>query len=109
LSSNKEIETKVKVSNISYILEILNNFPFSIFKNRYFENNWCYDFNNKRLTKRGILLRLREVNNTITITLKGPTYKNKGIKHREEWEVIVDNVENIKRIYSASLEDFKIF
>ncbi len=99
MPSNKEIETKIKVSNINSLLEILNTPPFSVVKERYFENNWCYDFDDKRLTKKDILLRLRKINNTITITLKGPTYKNKGIKHRKEWEVVVSDGNNIKIIF----------
>lgn len=98
MASHKEIETKVKIPDLNSFINLIKELPFLLLKERYFEDNWCYDFEDRRLTKKDILLRLRKINNKITITLKGPTYKKKGLKYRKEWEVVINNGYNIKTI-----------
>lgn len=99
MPSFKEIETKIAIQDIGVISTKLQHLSIALSQKRYFEDNWCFDFSDKRLTKAGILLRLREAHGIIFLTVKGPTKKRSGLKFRDEWEVTVNENDNLLNIF----------
>lgn len=74
---------------------MLHQLSIPLIQKRYFEDNWCFDFADKKLAKADILFRLRDANGIFSLTIKGPASKRSGMKFRDEWEVTVNN----KRIF----------
>lgn len=101
MTSIKEIETKIAVPDNKNITATLTAHFISLIKERYFEDNWCFDFEDRRLTKNDILLRIRTANGVSTLTLKGPAKKKSGLKFRDEWEIEISKKSTLLKIFKT--------
>ncbi len=79
-------------------MELIEKHSFCLIQNRYFEDNYCLDYSDKKLTRKGFLFRLRESTVRNTLTLKGPTKRKDGLRYRTEWELTIGDVYNLLSI-----------
>lgn len=98
MTSFKEIETKIAIQEVEAITARLQELFIPLIQKRYFEDNWCFDFSDKKLAKADILLRLRDANGIFVLTVKGPASKTSGMKFRDEWELTISDKNNLLKI-----------
>jgi adenylate cyclase class 2 len=86
-----EIETKIALEKekSNFILNRLAE--FHLLQEKTFEDNYCFDYENLTLSKKGFLLRLRITLAHSILTLKGPSNRKGGVKYRKEIELKLDN------------------
>lgn len=80
-----EIEAKVKLKDYSHLRKRLRS-AGGLYQGRVFERNWLFDHPERLLARADKLLRLREQENRVFLTYKGPREKSK-YKKREELEM----------------------
>lgn len=68
---------------------------------RYHEVNSLFDFPGNVLRNRGQALRLRRARGTAWLTLKEPAPGGGGLKHRHEYESVVEDADAIERLLGA--------
>lgn len=90
-----EIETKIKLETEDTINLLKELIPIEIVQPRLFEDNYCFDYPDKILSKKGFLFRLRISEPKNILTLKGPSRKKVGFKIRQELELTLDNPINM--------------
>lgn len=94
-----EIETKIKLETKDTVNLLKKLIPLEIRQPRLFEDNYCLDYRDKILSKKGFLFRLRISEAKNILTLKGPSRRKEGLKIRQEWELAVDNPINMLEIF----------
>ncbi|MEI6614184.1 MAG: class IV adenylate cyclase [Chrysiogenales bacterium] len=102
-----EIEVKIKVQILDSLRQKIKLLPAALAAARVFERNIVFDTTQKRLRKRGILLRLRQQGAQAILTMKMPVQDNSIYKVREETEVEVSDFANMGKIFRAI--GFRVF
>ncbi len=82
-----ETEIKLRLRPGEPIHHALRQLGFRVAVPRRFEDNFIFDFEDGRLTRAGLLLRLRRENGRCLLTLKGPPRPARRYKVRPEMEV----------------------
>ena len=93
----QETEVKLYIAAFDDIIEALNNAGAELIQERVHERNMRYENDEKSLTNRGIVVRLRE-DVDITLTYKGTSSVDNGIMTREELEVQVSDYDVMEQI-----------
>lgn len=99
--SQLEIEVKIKVQRLEPLRQKIRLLPAVLETARVFERNIVFDTAQKKLQKRGMLLRLRQQGAQTVLTMKAPVKGNSIYKVREETEVEVSDFANIEKIILA--------
>mgnify|MGYP000058929919 CR=1 FL=1 len=94
-----DIETEVKVPVEGNPLDGLAEPEVRLVRPRHFEENWVLDFEDERLRRSGILLRIRRAEDHGTLTFKGPPLTHPRLKVREEVETEVRHPERVLAIF----------
>lgn len=102
-----EIEVKIRITDPRPLLPRLAAAGFTEVRKRTFERNLVFDDRGGRLHGQGILLRLRQENRKVTLTVKQPAQISEIFKVRQEIEAKVDDFEAMKKILIAL--DFEVF
>lgn len=102
-----EIEVKIKVQLLDPWRQKIKLLPAVLKAARVFEENIVFDTTQKRLKKRGILLRLRRQGMQSILTMKLPVQGNSVYKVREETEVEISDFTSMKKIIQAI--GFRVF
>lgn len=97
-AKNLEVEVKIKVQSPRALRDRLLALGCKEKVRRSFEQNWTFDFADRRLRTRGQLLRLRRFAGRCSLTFKGVVVGSKHFKIREELETEVSNSETFRRI-----------
>ena len=97
MKSATETEVKIRVSNRAAALDALKRAGLTISAPRQFESNTLYDTPERALSKKGVLLRLRQVGDTSVITWKGRGQAGPH-KSRPELETSIGSLETLHRI-----------
>jgi adenylate cyclase, class 2 len=118
---NRETEIKLPVEDIEQATKRILSLGAKPKKERHFEENLVFDTESRELLNQGVLLRLRitvtpGVNNIGAhsapaqglVTFKGKVDLSNGVRDREEIECIIQEPENIIRIFS-NLGLFPVF
>jgi len=84
MSSPKEVEIKFRVDNTRELVRKLKAAGFHLLTRRTHEMNTLYDLPDRRLRRRGELLRLRKYGDQWLLTYKG---KGKASRHKVRTEV----------------------
>jgi adenylate cyclase class 2 len=92
-----ETEIKLRVTDRVATLDVIRRAGFSESVPRVFEANTLYDSSSKELRARGMLLRVRQVDNRGLLTWKGPSQPGPH-KSRPELETAVVSPENMAGI-----------
>jgi len=95
----KEIEIKLRITEIPQVRDQLRGLGFEASSGRTFEDNWLFDFSSDLLRRSGSLLRLRFYGNQAIITFKDPAERNARYKVREEVQVQVADGESVRQIF----------
>ena len=96
-----EIEVKIKVQHLDPWRQKIKFLPAALEAERVFERNIVFDTTQKRLKKRGILLRLRQQGARAILTMKMPVQGNSFYKIREETELEVSDFASMEKIIRA--------
>ena len=88
---NLEIEVKLKVGDPQEMRRLVVSLGLQERVNHAFEENWIFDFPQKRLRRKGCLLRLRRYNGRSYVTFKCPSTLPSHLKIRKELETEVSN------------------
>jgi adenylate cyclase class 2 len=102
-----EIEVKIKVELLDSWHRKIKLLPAALKSARGFERNIIFDTTQKRLQKRGMLLRLRQQGVQAILTMKMPVQGNSIYKVREETEVEVSDFASMEKIILAI--GFRVF
>src|SRR3954462_56027 len=94
-----EIEVKIAVTDPDAIRTLLSSRGFRQSVSRRFEANTLYDTPDARLRQGSMLLRIREVDGTCTLTWKGPG-KLGAHKSRPEVETSAESAAKLARIFT---------
>lgn len=94
-----ETEVKIYLDSIELMHSVLQEKGAELVRERTYERNMRYDVNDKSLTSRGIVIRLRE-DDSIKLTYKEPGIIERGIITREELEVEVSDFDTMQAILS---------
>lgn len=94
-----EKEIKLKIDSSKKILQKIGKSGFHLFKKRYFEDNFLFDFENKKLLLNGCILRLRIIKGKGVLTFKESPVVQSITKVRTEVETHVDDPEAIFEIF----------
>jgi predicted adenylyl cyclase CyaB len=105
----EEIEVKLAVRENKSVIQKLKKLGFQIAVARHREKNYLFDDRSGSLKNQGKLLRLRKTSSAQTITYKGPISAASKLKHREEVETKIEDLETLVRIlkeigYSVTTE-----
>lgn len=92
-----ETEVKIYVTKHDDIAQKIEKSGGKLLQERIYERNVRYDSEDKSLTGRGIVLRLRE-DNDVKLTYKEPGSIDRGIVTREELEVAVSDFDMMQAI-----------
>jgi adenylate cyclase class 2 len=92
---------KIKVELLDPLRKKIKLLPAALEAERVFERNIVFDTTQKRLQKRGILLRLRRQGAQAILTMKMPVQGNSVYKLREETELEISNFANMEKIIRA--------
>lgn len=99
--SNPHLEIEVKLACDS--IDALRNagLDLRLENPRYFEDNWLFDFADRRLFKTGAALRIRKVENRGLVTYKGIVMNSatSPLKVREEIETEVSEPEQLVTLF----------
>lgn len=110
---NLEIEVKIKINNISDIVEKILKCGFILIQKKYFETNIVFDTVDNALKKKNFLLRLRNQGKISFLTFKKPVaeqLKSSQYKEREEIEVEISDFKNMKEmLLSIGFQIFFIY
>jgi adenylate cyclase, class 2 len=98
IENRLEIEVKIKVQRLDPLREKIKLLPARLETARVFEKNIVFDTGQKRLKKRGILLRLRQQGEQAILTMKTPVQENSIYKVREETEVQASDFASMEKI-----------
>jgi adenylate cyclase class 2 len=93
-----EKEIKLKIDSPRKILQKIIGSGFCLSKRRHFEDNFLFDFDNKRLLSNGCILRLRIVKDKSILTYKEPSSIFSMTKVRKEIETDVADPSAIFKI-----------
>lgn len=99
-TNNQEIEVKFLISNLSALLEKLQNLGALELRPRVLETNLRFDTLDKKLSERAQVLRLRQDDQAI-LTFKSPGEIIEGVISRTELEVVVSNFQITRAILEA--------
>lgn len=94
-----EKEIKLKIDSPRKILQKIGKAGFNLFRKRYFEDNFLFDFENRKLLLKGCILRLRIVKGKGILTYKEPSPRKSLAKVRREVETHVKDPEAIFEIF----------
>lgn len=89
--SEIEKEIKLKIDSTRELIKKITGSGFQLIKARFFEDNFLFDFENKRLLLKGCILRLRFMKGKGILTYKEPSSVPSLAKVRKEIETEVDN------------------
>jgi len=104
----QEIEIKIKVSDFDNIEEKIKKIKIKQITGWILEDNFVFDHKDQSFKKENKLFRLRKFGDKIILTLKTPAKnKEKFLKIRNEYEVVVSDFKQIKKI--IKLLGFKKF
>ncbi len=81
-----EKEIKLKIKDINEINKKIENSGAKLVEERYFEDNFLFDFPDNDLYKKGVALRLRVTPKKSLLTYKGKKINSSHFKIREEQE-----------------------
>lgn len=95
--NNYETEVKIYLDSIEGMHTILQEAGAKLVRERTYERNVRYDVNDKSLTSRGVVIRLRE-DDSVKLTYKEPGIIERGIITREELEVEVSDFDTMQAI-----------
>lgn len=84
-----EKEIKLKIDSTRKILRKITGLGFRLFKRKHFEDNFLFDFDNRRLLSSGCVLRLRVLKGKSILTYKEPSSIFSITKVRKEIETDV--------------------
>jgi adenylate cyclase class 2 len=87
--SRLEIEIKLRVSREPEVRERIAGVGGRLLHEREFEDNRVFDFPDRRLLRRGEMLRIRNLERAVILTFKGPGRVEQGKKVREETETLL--------------------
>lgn len=96
---NVETEVKIHVPDIELIEQRLQDRGANLIHERVYERNVRYDLQDNSLTRRGVVVRLRE-DASVKLTYKEPGIIQRGIITREELEVEVSDFDVMEAILS---------
>lgn len=89
--SEIEKEIKLKIDSTKKLIKKINGSGFQLIRARFFEDNFLFDFENKRLLLKGCILRLRFMKGKGILTYKEPYSIPSLAKVRKEIETVVDD------------------
>jgi adenylate cyclase, class 2 len=103
VSPRREIEIKVPVrsDDLEAIRRKAEAMGFHRVAEPTREENFLFDFSDRRLKIAGCALRLRRYGNDCVLTFKGPLRERERMKIREETESSVDNFASMERILES--------
>ena len=93
--SKVEKEIKLKIGSTRGILKRIVDRGFRIYKKRHFEDNFLFDFEDKKLLLKGCILRLRVLKGKGLLTYKEPSSISSITKGRNEIETEVKDSSSI--------------
>lgn len=96
-----EIEVKVRIKNIKAAKEKILHRGAKLEKERFYEENFLYDFPSQALYKKQQALRLRKVNKKTFLAFKGPPQKSRKFKIRKEYETEVRSEKQLRKILKS--------
>ncbi len=96
---NLEVEVKLKVRNLERLRKQIQLLGFEERVSRAFEDNWLFDYPDKRLLCDGHLFRIREFEGRTLLTYKGPSSPSQHFKIREELETFVEERTVLQAIF----------
>lgn len=95
----KEIEIKLKISDVVQVRRQLLEAGFEPEGERVFEDNWLYDFPAQTLRRSSSLLRLRKSGDRFIVTFKDPPDRASRYKMRDEIQTEVAEAEAMRSIF----------
>lgn len=100
---NRESEIKLPLQDLAAAPQTLTQLGAALKQPRHFEDNVVFDTRSQELRHSGLLLRIRttDQNTEATLTFKGKASVLENVKHRDEIECAIANVEQFKRILSG--------
>jgi predicted adenylyl cyclase CyaB len=96
-----ETEVKVRIQDPMSVRLRLLELGATVARDRTLEVNTLYDFPSSALRRGDKALRLRVAGKRATLTLKGPHRKSRSFKVREEFETVVRNAGQLRKILKA--------
>ncbi|MEN6312240.1 MAG: class IV adenylate cyclase [Acidobacteriota bacterium] len=96
-----ETEIKIRIRDVKAIREKLLARGAVLARDRILEDNVLYDFPSGALKSGRSALRLRKAGRRTTLTFKGSPQKSRSFKVREEFETVVGNAGQLRRILKA--------
>lgn len=95
--SDLETEVKIYVTNLDELKHHIQNKGGQLVQERVHERNIRYDLDDRSMTRRGIVIRLRH-DNSVKLTYKEPGTIERGIVTRQELEVEVSDFDTMEKI-----------
>jgi adenylate cyclase class 2 len=96
-----ETEVKIRVPDLAAVKQKLLTMGAVVTQPRHLEENILYDDDEGRLRSRHCALRLRAAGRTSVLTFKGARQKARSFKVREEFETVVKDRGQTKKILRA--------
>ncbi len=93
-----EIEVKVPVADVAGIKARAENLGYAILRERHFEANILYDYQDRSLSLSGCLLRVRETPEGALFTFKGKVVHDPSFKVRPEVETLCESGSSLRSI-----------
>ena len=94
----RETEIKLLAQRPNAVRNRLLSLGAKLYRRRHFEDNFVFDFDDGRLKRSGLLLRLRVTQGKSTLTFKGPSRVMARTRSRREVETEVHEGSEILRI-----------
>lgn len=97
---HRETEIKLRVDRPVQLRRRLRSLGAALLRSRHFEDNFIFDFPDRRLGRNGSLLRIRLTDGRATLTYKGPGRRVAGTKARRELESSVGDGKILLRVFN---------
>jgi adenylate cyclase class 2 len=92
---NLEVEVKIKIEDPKALAKRLQLLGCRRMVDRTLEDNFLFDFTDRRLRSLGHLFRVRDFGGQGSLTFKGPSHRGELFKIREELEIEVGNTRTL--------------
>lgn len=99
-STDRELEVKYHVKDLSGCQERLQDLGAVLVKPRILERNLRFDTPGGELTKKEQVLRLRQ-DGAAKVTYKGPSFDEQGARLRQEYEFCVSDFQAAQKLFQA--------
>ncbi len=99
---NREKEVKIKVESFDSVIDALESQGAILEKEKYFEDNFLFDFPDRSLYEKNQLLRIRKIPDNCVLTFKGPLRDaDTFLKDRKEIETGIEDGDDLIQILNS--------